>query len=44
MLTLGFFFFKSVGDVEIGSISPMIIMSVIVLLGLVAGVIALKSR
>jgi len=44
MLTLGLFFFASAGEVNFRAISPMIIMAVIVLLGLVAAVIAIRSR
>jgi len=44
MLTLGLFFFRSAGDVEIGPIFPMIIMALVVLLGLVAVVVKMNSR
>jgi len=44
MITLGFLFFRSAGDVEIGPIMPRIILAMIVLLGLVVGIVAMKSR
>jgi hypothetical protein len=39
MLTLGLFFFRGAGEIEIGPIFPGIIMAVIVLVGLVAIVV-----
>ena len=44
MGVLGFAFFRSAGVVDIRSISVPIIMAVIVFLGLVVGIIAMKSR
>ena len=45
MLALGLFFFRSTGgDLEIGPIFPMIIMVAIVVLGVVAAMIAMRSR
>lgn len=44
MLTLGLFFFRSAGDVEIGPIFPMVIMGIIVLLGLVVVIVKMQSR
>ena len=44
MLTLGLFFFRSAGEVEIGPIFPMIIMALIVLLGLVVAAVKISSR
>ena len=43
MLTLGLFYFRSVGDVEITAIFPMIIMALIVLIGLVAVMVKMKG-
>lgn len=44
MLTLGLFYFRSAGNVEIRPSVSMIIIAVIVFLGLVSGIVALKSR
>jgi len=44
MLTLGLFFFRSAGEVEMGPIFPMIIMAVIVILGLVVAAVKISSR
>ena len=44
MLTLGLFYFRSAGEVEIGPIFPMIIMALIVLLGLVVAIVKMKER
>ena len=43
MLTLGLFYFRSVGDVEITAIFPMVILGIIVLLGLVAVMVKMKG-
>jgi hypothetical protein len=42
MLALGLLYFRNAGGVEMGTISPMIIMAVIVLLGIVAVIV--KTR
>jgi hypothetical protein len=42
-LTLGLFFFRSAGDVEIGAIFPAVIAGLIVVIGLVAVMVKMKS-
>ena len=44
MLTLGLIFFRSAGEVELTLVTPMIIMAIIVLLGIVLAAVKISSR
>ena len=44
MLALGLFYFRTAGDVETRPTVSVIVIAMIVLFGLVAGIVALKSR